>query len=194
MARPVEINRDQAFAAASELFWRQGYLATSLQELLAVTGMGKGSFYAAFGSKEALFEAVLDAYQARSAASFARIRAKHQGLSAIRMFINRTLLDVAATNRRKGCLLVNTMLELEGVDERLYRRAGQSLENLRQTLCCCFEEARAAGELTSTEPTESLAGLLTSLLQGWRVESRKGASGAELRRQTSLFFDLIGAA
>ena len=194
MARPVEIDRDQAFSAASELFWRQGYVATSLQDLLAATDMGKGSFYAAFDSKEALFEAVLEAYQARSAASFERIRSEQQGLSAIRTFINRTLLDVSATNRRKGCMLVNTLLELEGVDDRLYRRAGQSLEHLKQTLRSCFEEARAAEELTSTESSEVLAGLLTSLLQGWRVESRKGISGSELRRQTTLFFDLVAAA
>ena len=57
----------------SELFWRQGYGATSLQHLLKATGMGKGSFYAAFGSKAALFETVIDDYQARSSASFEKI-------------------------------------------------------------------------------------------------------------------------
>ncbi len=193
MARPIEIDRDKAFRSASELFWRQGYGATSLQHLLEATGMGKGSFYAAFGSKEALFESILDDYQARSSASFERIRSEQKGLAAIRAFISRTLLDVPAARRRKGCLLVNSILELEGVDRRLHGRASDCLDDLRSTLISCFEEARNANELATTESPEALGDLLTTLLQGWRVESRRGVSRQKLQDQAALFFDLIGA-
>ena len=52
----------------------------------------------------------------RSAATLARIRAEHSGLDAIRAFIDRTLIDVSDRARRRGCLLVNSVLELEGVE------------------------------------------------------------------------------
>jgi TetR/AcrR family transcriptional repressor of nem operon len=194
MGRPVEIDRTEAFKSATELFWRQGYGATSLQQLLEATGMGKGSFYAAFGSKEALFESVIDDYQARSSASFEKIRAGRQGLDAIQAFISRTLLDVSAANRQKGCLLVNSVLELEGVDARLHERASDCLDGLRRTLIGCFQEAQDASELATAASPEALGNLLTSLLQGWRVASRRGASQAQLRSETALFFNLIGAA
>ena len=43
-------------------FWQRGYAATTMPQLLAATGMGAGSFYAAFGNKAALFRRALDHY------------------------------------------------------------------------------------------------------------------------------------
>ena len=130
MARPVEIDRHQAFRNARELFWRRGYRATSLRDLLEVTGMGKGSFYAAFGSKEALFEATLNWYHERSAVTARGISTKHRGLAALREFLDQTLIDIPAASRRRGCLLVNSVVELEGLEPALHRLANTFLQAL----------------------------------------------------------------
>jgi AcrR family transcriptional regulator len=44
------------------IFWRRGYLGTSLADLTAAMGINRPSFDAAFGNKEALFRTVLDRY------------------------------------------------------------------------------------------------------------------------------------
>lgn len=56
MGRPRQFNREAALTAAMHLFWEHGYDATSLSQLKAKLGISAPSFYAAFGSKEALFE------------------------------------------------------------------------------------------------------------------------------------------
>src|SRR3954468_1963795 len=67
MARPREFDTDQAVDRAMDLFWSRGYAATSLQDLTAVLGIGSGSLYAAFGSKEQLYARALERYSSRNA-------------------------------------------------------------------------------------------------------------------------------
>ena len=59
MARPRLFDEAAVIAQAAALFGRLGYNATSIDELLAVTGLQRGSLYKAFGSKRNLFEKVL---------------------------------------------------------------------------------------------------------------------------------------
>lgn len=191
MSRPVEIDRDQAFAAASALFWRQGYRSTSLQDLLAATGMGRGSFYAAFQSKEALFEAVVDDYRRAFVGLLERILARRHGLGALRTFLDRTLIRIPDARRRRGCLLVNSVLELEGVDARLHGLALASLRELDGAVTACLEQAARNGELRPDLDPGALAPVLISLIEGWRVASRAGVSREALQRQVDQFFAMI---
>lgn len=62
--RPREFERDAALQVALRLFWQHGYEATSLAQLREAMGISSASFYAAFGSKEALFDEVVRAYMA----------------------------------------------------------------------------------------------------------------------------------
>ncbi len=191
VSRPVEIDRARAFAAASELFWCQGYRATSLQDLLAATGMGRGSFYGAFHGKEALFEAVVDDYRRTFAQILDEVLTTGQGLAALRAFLDRTLIQIPDAERRRGCLLVNSVLELEGVDPRLHGLAVTCLKELDRAVTVCLDQAAALGELRSDVEPGALAPVLISLIEGWRVASRTGVSREALRGQVDQFFTMI---
>lgn len=62
MGRPRQFDRDAALTAAMHLFWQHGYDATSLSQLKAAMGISAPSFYAAFGSKEGLFQETIALY------------------------------------------------------------------------------------------------------------------------------------
>lgn len=62
MGRPRQFDREAALKAAMHLFWEFGYDATSLSQLKAALGISAPSFYAAFGSKERLFQETLALY------------------------------------------------------------------------------------------------------------------------------------
>lgn len=191
MSRPIEIDRDRAFSAAAATFWCRGYRATSLQDLLSATGMGRSSFYAAFGSKEALFEAVIADYRRSFVALLKRSRATRQGLSALEAFLDATLIRIPDAQRRRGCLLVNSVLELEGVDARLHALAVAYLAELDRAVGECLAEAARGAELRPELDPDALAALLVSLIEGWRVASRTGLSRQQLRLQVDRFFELI---
>jgi TetR/AcrR family transcriptional repressor of nem operon len=173
------------------VFWQQGYTATSMSQLLDVTGMGSGSFYAAFDNKASLFQRIVDDYTCRSMGEFARIRESHRGLAALRVFLDKTLIDVSDTDRRKGCLLVNSALELDEVEPQLYQHVADGLRRLELTIRGCVEETAAAGRLRKGLSIGDAVGLLMGLVQGLRVESRLGLSRREARRRVDVMLNLI---
>ena len=60
--RPREFDVDDVVRSAMEVFWDRGYAGASLEDLIDGTGLSRGSIYKAFGDKEGLFLAALDAY------------------------------------------------------------------------------------------------------------------------------------
>ena len=187
MARPVEIDRDSAFAAAFELFWRQGYLSTSLQQLLDVMQIGKSSFYAAFKSKEQLFLDGLAHYLAETKTLFAHVKSEHVGLEAIHEFLLVTLVNETRERRSFGCLAVNTTLELADVDKPLHSEASNILSYIESEFAVLIEQAQSAGQLSAHQSPAELANLMMLMVQGLRVSSRRGMS----RKQASSAVDSL---
>ena len=191
MARPVQIDRSKALRAARDIFWRQGFTATSMSQLLKAMDIGSGSFYAAFGSKPELFAQVIEKYQTWSAAQWERIRTSRQGLDAISEFLNATVVDVSDTNRRKGCLLVNSILEMEGVDTELHQQLVDGFNGLEQRLSVCLQEAKDSGTLREDLGVAEGVEYLMTNIYGLRVASRAGLSRAEARQRVQLLIRMI---
>lgn len=191
MARPVEIDRATTLKVATQVFWRQGYTATSMNQLLRAMNIGSGSFYAAFDSKAELFKRVVDAYGRWSEKQWAQMRARHQGLDVIRVFLEKTLINVKLSDRQKGCLLVNSVLELADVEDELYQHARNALGTLESEIRACVEEARELGALNTRVTDDALVGLLMSQIHGLRVESRLGLTKNKARQRVSALLELV---
>ena len=191
MARPVQIDRDKALREARDIFWRQGFTVTSMSQLLKAMDIGSGSFYAAFGSKPELFAQVIDKYDAWSAAQWERIRTAKTGLDVIREFLNATIVDVSDRNRLKGCLLVNSILEMEGVDTELHQQLVNRFKGLEHRLSICLQEAQDSGTLREDVSIAEGVGYLMTNIYGLRVASRAGLSRAEARQRVRLLIRMI---
>src|SRR5258706_15807861 len=61
--RPRSFDRDKALERAMQVFWKQGYEATSIQDLTRAMGINPPSLYAAFGDKERLFMEAVERYE-----------------------------------------------------------------------------------------------------------------------------------
>jgi len=108
MARPRGFNLDDVTDALMNAFWLRGYGHTSLPDLVSATGLLRGSLYAAFGDKEAMFAIALEKYQAylrRELASDA------QGLAGLRHIFDVVVRLTADDPDRRGCLMINTISE-----------------------------------------------------------------------------------
>lgn len=108
MARPREYDMKAVLARAMEAFWRRGYAATAMSDIYAATGLKPGSIYGAFGDKDGLFRAAFEAYAEQFRATLPR---GLHGFPAIEAWL-RTQVDLAAEDpERRGCLIINTVLE-----------------------------------------------------------------------------------
>jgi AcrR family transcriptional regulator len=113
MARPIEFDRPQAMNKALVLFWRKGYQASSLADLLAVMGIGRSSFYAAFADKRSLYIECLDLFAVRTLDLLQRARVEMPPVDALQSFFERNFVgarNAGAVRGHFGCMLVNTVL------------------------------------------------------------------------------------
>lgn len=192
MARPIEFDRPKVVNRALALFWRQGNQATTLADLLVSMGIGRSSFYAAFTDKRSLFIECLDLFSARTIELLQRSRAQMPPVDALQGFFERNFVGAggaAAARGHWGCMLVNTVLEMAGVDDDLSSRASRHLSDMQRIFQACLQDAGA----TSAQ-AEELAAMLMLLNQGIRVSSRRGLPDAQHLQPIATTFRLIRSA
>lgn len=177
MPRTREFDLDQALDRAMDLFWRRGYAATSLQDLLTELSIGSGSLYAAFGSKDKLYARALERYCSRYAGALVELLENADDIrTALRTALTRMVeADLAAPER--GCLLVNAATERHD-DPGTLDRVAVTLRRLESALVAALEKAQARGELSADKQPVELARFLTTFVQGLRVVGRAGLGRA----------------
>ncbi len=183
MGRPRLFDLDGAVASALKLFWERGYGATTPAELLEAMGVGKGSFYNAFGSKHALFDRALRRYAEDRVAGLAR------GLTEsgpVRQRIQRYLERLAAPENeallRRGCLAANTAAELGGRDPVATKIVRSTFERMERVLESTLVEGQERGELDRALDAKAVASLLLATLIGITVLAKVEGPAARTRR------------
>jgi TetR/AcrR family transcriptional repressor of nem operon len=173
MARPRAFDEETALDAATDCFWRDGYEATSIRELAAEMGIKAPSLYNAFGDKRALFRDVLRRYVERST----RARIEHFETSlppkqAIQGFLNDIVERSLADKDRRGCLLVNSALEIAPHDRELGAEVATHLGEIEAFFRRSVERAQADGSVPSGRNAADLARMLLGVTLGVRVLAR----------------------
>jgi TetR/AcrR family transcriptional repressor of nem operon len=192
MPRKPEFDRDTALQNAMKLFWRRGYHATSLPDLLAVTGLSRSSFYAAFTDKRSLYAECLVLFGRRTRDILRRGRDPQQPLAALAAFFRRTLCEVPGHRVDRGCMMVNTVLELADSDDGLRQLAVDLLARMEADFEAVFTEAAALGHVDSRFTPAQRAAHLMTLNQGLRVQSRQKLSPEQLEATLVTGLSLAG--
>ncbi|MBV2357067.1 TetR/AcrR family transcriptional regulator; helix-turn-helix transcriptional regulator [Streptomyces sp. J2-1] len=183
MARTKEFDPDTALRAAVELFWQQGYEATSMADLVAHLGVGRASLYATFGSKHDLYLKALDHYtEANDTRLLEELSRPGPALPAVRAVVRRFAEESAgAETASRGCFVTNTAAELCPHDPEAARRAEASWARLETLLHAALSRARAQGEIPADRDPRALARMLLVLMQGLRVAGKCGADAGRSR-------------
>ena len=173
MARTKEFEPIAALDAAMELFWRKGYEAASMRELLDAMGIGRGSFYDTFGDKHTLFLSALDRFQ-KGRTSWVEEALRGEGLGGIEEVFRRSLDGLFQFQPRRGCLLANSAVELAPHDPDVAARISSYIRRTEDAFQGALERARDRGEMHSDSDPRALARFLVNTLHGLRVLARAG--------------------
>jgi len=174
VARTKEFEPLEALDAAMELFWRKGYEAASMRELLDAMDIGRGSFYDTFGDKHTLFLSAIDRFQeVRTLWVGEALRGK--GLDGIQEVFRRSLDGLYRFQPPRGCLLANSAVELAPHDPEVAARISDYIGSTEDALQGALERARDRGEMPSDSDPRALARFLVNTLHGLRVLARAGA-------------------
>jgi TetR/AcrR family transcriptional repressor of nem operon len=191
MSRPQEFETTEALHQAMRAFWRKGYEATSLTDLLAATGLSKSSLYATFGGKRELFLAAFDAYRQARAEEAHQILQQQPARRAIAAFFHSLFADVNATDPMLGCMSINQAVELAPHDAAVRERVVEDLQLMEEVLTQALERGQHDGSVTSRRPARELAKLLVLAFPGLQVMARSGYRRQELDSALNLLLTYL---
>lgn len=177
MPRRPNYDREDLIERARDLFWKRGWAGTSLKDLEAELQMKPGSFYAAFGSKDALFELALTRYSMDGLERLTRLAKERGPLKALQEFPVAVIENNEAP--AKACMLSKTLLELHAHGHPLARKADEKLRNMESKFAELFEQAQSSGEINKTHDPQRLAGKYQSDLLGLRVSAERDGVNAK---------------
>jgi len=172
MGRPREFDETAVLAAAMECFWRDGYEATSVRDLAARMGIAGASLYNAFGDKRSLFREVMRRYAELSMRErIARLESTLPPKQAVRAFLGE-IVERSVNGDRRGCLLVNTALEVAPHDPELGAEVAARLGEIEAFFYRAIAAAQADGSVPPDRDPAELARLLLGVTLGVRVLAR----------------------
>jgi TetR/AcrR family transcriptional regulator, transcriptional repressor for nem operon len=172
MARPREFDEGAVLHAAVLCFWKQGYEATSVRDLVEHTGVTAASLYNAFGDKRALYEKALGHYVEQSIADRIRRCESLPPLRAIEAFFEEVVKRSLKDRDRKGCMLVNAALDVGLHDPAFRKIVAEALLGIEAFFEGCVRAGQADGSMTRSLPAKTLAQNLLGVLMGIRVLAR----------------------
>ena len=152
-------------------FWERGYHETSVDDLVAVTGVRPGSLYNAFpGGKHALFLEALDRYSKLVVPEkMGALERAGAGIAELRAYFDGLVDDLTTREGRMGCLMVNSTIELAAVDSEVGAVVRGHMARLERNAERALRNAKRRGEVRADVDPRSKATQLMATGMGLMV-------------------------
>lgn len=181
--RPREFDRDLAVEQAMHVFWAYGYEAASLTRLREVLGgISPSSFYAAFGSKEALFREALTVYTERYGTCLAPLFDESlPPRSAMEQALRRSVDMQTDDAHPPGCLVCSATVSAGSEADEVHRAIAAIRATNRDAIRGCVDRGARAGELDEDRDVVGLAAAFNGFLLGISAQARDGLDRSTLQ-------------
>jgi TetR/AcrR family transcriptional regulator, transcriptional repressor for nem operon len=186
MAGIKRFDRVDVLDRAMALFWRRGYEATSIRDLVAATGINRGSIYATFGDKKGLFLAVLDHYGEKVAKPLIAELGDPDPRRAIQRMFEAIIRRTSDPRFPRGCLNTNSSLECPGSGDEISRKIAEGLGWQESAIYRVLRRAQAQGRLARTHDARAFARFFTAVAHGLNVVNKALADPTILQDITAV--------
>ncbi|HWL10882.1 MAG TPA: TetR/AcrR family transcriptional regulator [Planctomicrobium sp.] len=185
--RPRQFDPEVALDQAMEVFWRKGYEGTTLPDLTGAMGINRPSLYATFGSKEALFEKVVERYLNGPAGHLKQALSQPTARQVVEAIFDVEKRNLIQKDRPQGCLVVQAALSCGDGAQAIQKLLSDHRNSFQELLKDRFEQAISEGDLPSGANPAVLAREICALNYGLAVLSADGATSEELSTVTKQF-------
>ena len=188
--RPREFNRDEAVKRAMDLFWQKGFEGTSLAELRTALGnLSAASFYAAFGSKRALYQECLELYTHTCGETLSELNNESvPAKSAINNMLVKTINMQTSSMTPTGCMAVLSGLNCCDDNKEIEQMALAVRNDIRSALKDCVLRGIEQGEWKQDLHADSVVLMIDTFINGISIQSRDGMAREPLLEACELFF------
>jgi AcrR family transcriptional regulator len=188
--RPRRFESDEALDRATKVFWRKGYDATTIDDLVEAMGVGRPSLYAIFGDKEVLFKTCLKRYAESIGARMSRALESSEDVHmAIAAYLKEAVRNATFDSSAPGCLTGSVAAVVDNPEVRQFvaRSSVFSAEVAAKRLA----QAVTNGQLRPDFPVEKRAKQLIDLTLAMGLRARVGTPQEELMTDAEGAAELI---
>jgi TetR/AcrR family transcriptional regulator, copper-responsive repressor len=180
--RPRAFEPEAALRQAMDVFWKDGFAATSLDDLSAATGLNRPSLYGAFGDKRALYIQAYRRYREHVREVFTPLFADAAPLRDKLKRILMAALDLYLNGEAgpRGCFTVLTASSDAIANEEIRALVGNAIDNSDGAFERLFADGSAAGELPPDVDPRRLARMASATTHTLSIRARAGCPRAEL--------------
>jgi len=173
MPRVKLFNEEEILQKSMELFWKKGYHATSIQDMVNHLGINRGSMYDTFGGKKNLFDKSLALYcSINQGATLEFLKNEKSVKAGLKKLFEVFIADSIADRDKKGCFVVNTTTELNPCDEEINKVLLQNKDSLEKMFTEFLKDGQDKGEISQDIDIQAISSLIYTLLSGIRVVAR----------------------
>jgi AcrR family transcriptional regulator len=178
--RPREFELDAALDRAIEVFWRQGYEGTTLEDITDAMKISRPSLYAAFGNKEETFKRAVARYVVVDMAYIDDAIAEPAARLVAEHYLRSNVLAITEPGKPAGCLSIQGGLSGSPEHHRVVSFLNESRRGGEARFAGRFQRAINDGDLPASENAAELAKYLATVTAGLAVQAAGGASRADL--------------
>lgn len=193
MPRVKLFDEKEVLTQAMNLFWKQGYAATSIQDLVNHLGINRASIYDTFGGKRELFQRAFSLYRAQNLSGISSFFDSQPDVQKGLHLLFETAIQQAMTDPdRKGCFVVNTVTELVPNVPEMDPIIAQNKDDYEAQFAKYLQTGKDSGQLSQSLDVEAAASLLYLVYNGLRVVSKVNPNRQELLNSVKLALTVVG--
>jgi len=193
MARSREFDPTAALEQAMVLFWEQGFGETSMEDVVASTGVSRYGLYGTFGNKRELYIAALQRYAEHIARDeHPRLFSPEATRADIDAFLAGAVERCVGPDGHRGCMICNTAIEVAPHDPAIAAAVRDLYDQLAAAFATAVRNSQAAGDIDESVDAKAVGDLLVGTMQGAVVFARAGTSRTRLTEYMNSALKILG--
>ncbi len=180
MGRPASFDQTEMLETIQSVFWENGYSATSLDDIMQSTGLGKGSLYGAYGSKQEMYLLAFTDYCDWAVADLEERLSGNDAGAVARL---RAYIQSAAKggpNARRGCMLAKGTAEVSARSADVDKIIERTFKAMERAVVQCVHQAQSAGDIGGDRDARMIGVALLAIVRGIGSLAQAGMPSATL--------------
>jgi len=177
---------------AMELFWKKGFHATSIRDLVNYLGISRSSIYDTYGGKNELFHKAFQLYRTTNITGFSNFLNQQKNVKeGLRNLFEMAIEQSISDMDKKGCFVVNTTTELVPGDIEIQKILKENENTFVNIFYEFLLKGEQSGEIPKGKNLKSIANLYYTLYNGIKVVSKVQPNSKELLSSVDTILTLL---
>jgi len=192
MPRVKLFDEKEVLNKAMHLFWKQGFTATSINDLVEHLGINRASLYDTFGGKEQLFRSAFAHYRKNNVEGLNQFLSSYSNIKeGLKKLFQFAIEEAGSDTERKGCFVVNTTTELVPNDSKTLRVLKENKAVFEKIFFDYLQKGVHDGQISSDKDLKAISSLLYTYYSGLRVVTKVDAAQFISKKSVQVLLSIL---